>query len=49
MNPTSSPQDLLINQTGQLEQFHWFVRAHPERDDGTLTTVGARDEKTATR
>src|SRR6201995_2444477 len=27
-------QDLLIAQTGQLEQFHWFVRAHLEKDAG---------------
>ena len=40
-------QDLLITQAGQLEQFHWFVRAHLERDDGTLSTAGIKDEKTA--
>jgi starvation-inducible DNA-binding protein len=40
-------QDLLITQAGQLEQFHWFVRAHLERDDGTLSTAGVKDEKTA--
>ncbi|GIM89922.1 Dps family protein [Paractinoplanes toevensis] len=42
-------QDMLIAQAGQLEQFHWFVRAHLERDDGSLATAGARDEKTAAR
>jgi len=40
-------QDLLVTQAGQLEQFHWFVRAHLERDDGTLSTAGVKDEKTA--
>jgi starvation-inducible DNA-binding protein len=29
-------QDLLIQQTAQLEQFQWFVRAHLETADGTL-------------
>ncbi|GIF23438.1 starvation-inducible DNA-binding protein [Actinoplanes tereljensis] len=42
-------QDLLIGQTGKLEQFHWFVRAHLETPDGTLLTEGARTEKTAAR
>jgi starvation-inducible DNA-binding protein len=42
-------QDLLIAQSGQLEQFHWFVRAHLESDDGTLATEGATTEKTAAR
>lgn len=42
-------QDLLIAQSGQLEQFHWFVRAHLENESGTLLTDGARDEKTAAR
>lgn len=42
-------QDMLISQAGQLEQFHWFVRAHLERDDGSLATAGAHDEKTAAR
>ncbi len=29
-------QDLLIGQTEQLEQFHWFVRAHLETAGGEL-------------
>jgi starvation-inducible DNA-binding protein len=29
-------QDLLIGQTGELEKFHWFVRAHLENDEGRL-------------
>jgi starvation-inducible DNA-binding protein len=40
-------QDMLIGQAGQLEQFHWFVRAHLEAPDGSLTTAGARTEETA--
>ena len=40
-------EDLLIGQSGRLEQFHWFVRAHLESDDGTLATAGVADEKTA--
>jgi starvation-inducible DNA-binding protein len=42
-------QDLLIAQTGQLEQFHWFVRAHLENDSGDLVTEGVRTEKAAAR
>ncbi len=40
-------QDMLIDQSGQLEQFHWFVRAHLEMPDGTLVTEGADGEKDA--
>jgi starvation-inducible DNA-binding protein len=42
-------QDLLIGQAGELEQFHWFVRAHLESADGTLATEGARTEKSAAK
>jgi starvation-inducible DNA-binding protein len=42
-------QDLLIEQSEGLEQFHWFVRAHLENESGTLLTDGARTEKTAAR
>jgi starvation-inducible DNA-binding protein len=42
-------QDMLIGQAGQLEQFHWFVRAHLEASDGTLTTGNARTEKAAAK
>ena len=38
-------QDLLIEQAGELEQYHWFVRAHLEAPDGSLTTGGASTEK----
>ncbi|BCJ47032.1 DNA starvation/stationary phase protection protein [Actinoplanes ianthinogenes] len=47
--PDPVTQDLLIAQAGQLEQFHWFVRAHLESADGTLLTAGVKDEKTAAR
>jgi starvation-inducible DNA-binding protein len=42
-------QDLLITQARQLEQFQWFVRAHLESADGTLSTVGASTEGAAAR
>jgi starvation-inducible DNA-binding protein len=42
-------EDLLVDQSGQLEQFHWFVRAHLESPDGSLATAGARTEKTAAK
>ncbi len=42
-------QDMLIGQSGQLEQFHWFVRAHLEAPDGSLATAGARTEKAAAK
>jgi starvation-inducible DNA-binding protein len=37
-------QDILIGQSGQLEQFHWFIRAHLEQPDGTLATAGTLTE-----
>jgi starvation-inducible DNA-binding protein len=40
-------QEMLIGQSGQLEQFHWFVRAHLEAPDGSLATDNASTEKTA--
>ena len=42
-------QDMLIGQAGQLEQFHWFVRAHLESADGTLSTGGAVTENSAAK
>jgi starvation-inducible DNA-binding protein len=42
-------QDMLIGQAGQLEQFHWFIRAHLEQPDGTLATAGARSEREAVK
>ena len=40
-------QDMLVGQAGQLEQFHWFVRAHLEDSSGSLATSGARTEQQA--
>jgi len=40
-------QDMLIGQGHQLEEFHWFVRAHLETPEGELTTGSARTEKGA--
>ena len=42
-------QDLLITQAGELEQYHWFVRAHLENADGTLRTADADTEEDAAR
>lgn len=40
-------QDILIAMCEQLEQYHWFVRAHLESSDGRLTTAGATTERAA--
>ena len=40
-------QDLLIEQSQQLEQFQWFVRAHLENAGGQLSTEGASTEEEA--
>lgn len=48
-SPDPVTQDMLIGQVAQLEQFHWFVRAHLEDGRGALRTAGARTEKTAAR
>jgi starvation-inducible DNA-binding protein len=40
-------EDLLIGQTGELEQFHWFIRAHLENAGGRLATEGATTEEEA--
>ena len=42
-------QDMLIGQSRELEEFHWFVRAHLEAPDGSLTTGNASTEKTAAK
>ena len=42
-------QDMLIGQAHQLEEFHWFVRAHLETPDGSLTTAGTKTEKSAAK
>ena len=40
-------EDIVIGQTGELEQFHWFVRAHLENSGGQLSTAGAHTETEA--
>ncbi|MFI1441675.1 DNA starvation/stationary phase protection protein Dps [Streptomyces fructofermentans] len=42
-------EDLLVEQLRDLEQFHWFVRAHLETAQGTLTTAEATTETEAAR
>ena len=40
-------EDILIGQTGEMEQYQWFVRAHPQDDDGTISSGRATTEKEA--
>ena len=40
-------EDVLIGQTGQLEKFQWFVRAHLENAAGILPNADAQTEKDA--
>ena len=47
--PDPVTQDMLIAQSGRLEQYQWFVRAHLETDSGRLTTSGESTEKGAAR
>lgn len=47
--PDPVTQDMLIGQSGQLEQYHWFVRAHLENSGGALTTGDAKTEQAAAR
>jgi starvation-inducible DNA-binding protein len=47
--PDPVTQDMLIKQASELEQFHWFVRAHLESPSGELATGGARTERDAAR
>jgi starvation-inducible DNA-binding protein len=37
-------QDMLIDQLKELEQFHWFIRAHLEDPAGELSTSGRSGE-----
>ncbi|HEY7009693.1 MAG TPA: DNA starvation/stationary phase protection protein [Jatrophihabitantaceae bacterium] len=48
-DPDPVTQDMLIEQAGKLEMFHWFVRAHLENASGEIKTSGARTEKSAAR
>ncbi len=40
-------EDILIQQTGELEQYQWFVRAHLESAAGQLSNEGAHTEQQA--
>lgn len=42
--PDPVTQDMLIGQTGELEQYHWFVRSHLEDYAGGLSNAGASTE-----
>lgn len=42
-------QDMLVQQTAELEQYHWFVRAHLESSSGRLSTTGSATETAASR
>ena len=42
-------QDMLVQQTAELEQYHWFVRAHLESASGKLSTSGSSSEIAAAR
>ncbi|GAB3245841.1 Dps family protein [Kineosporia babensis] len=41
--------DLLIGHLHEVEQFHWFVRAHLENAGGVLSTAGQNTEKGSAR
>ena len=47
--PDPVTQDMLIGQTGELEQYHWFVRSHLQDYAGGLTNAGASTELDAAR
>lgn len=40
-------EDMLIGQLGELELFHWFIRAHLENSGGSISTGNASGEKEA--
>jgi starvation-inducible DNA-binding protein len=40
-------EDMLVGQSEQLEQYHWFVRAHLETPSGQLKTSGTHTETQA--
>jgi starvation-inducible DNA-binding protein len=47
--PDPVTQDMLIKHAGELEQFHWFVRAHLETADGRIQTETAHTETAAAK
>lgn len=42
-------EDMLIDHSTDLEQFHWFVRAHLENAGGEISSAGARSEVQAAK
>ncbi|MBC2932354.1 Dps family protein [Nocardioides sp. zg-1228] len=42
-------EDILTGQTGELEQYQWFIRAHLQGASGALVSEGAKDEVDAAR
>ncbi len=42
-------EDMIIQQTAALEQYHWFVRAHLESASGSLSTAGTSTEQQASK
>ena len=42
-------EDILIGQTGELEQFQWFMRSHLENNEGNLVNQDAHTEKGAAK
>ncbi len=42
-------EDLLLQQTGILERYHWFVRSHLEDYAGGMSNAGAKSEIQAAR
>src|ERR1700712_804528 len=47
--PDPVTQDMLIGQTAELEQYHWFVRSHLEDYAGGLANAGTTTEIGAAR
>ena len=47
--PDPVTQDMLIGQTAELEQYHWFVRSHLEDYAGGLSNAGSTTEIDAAR
>ena len=41
--------DILVGQIAELEQFHWFVRAHLEQVSGKLSTAGTHSGEEAAK
>ncbi len=48
-DPDKVTQDMLIEQSAQLELFHWFVRAHLESSGGELSTAGEEHVRPAAK